>query len=311
MTYTALCTRIHVSNFQRTSSNVEALSRNPVPRALATTGALLDNVSVKSHWLHMMCQARGQPTADVRTVDPCAANHRAAGGVHRKVPGALSLAAAAMMALNGAIVMPAVAGSLIAGEYIDPSHPGCERSIDDDGVVHGADAELPLEPGAACSPGAETVAWQVSGEISEDAMSIVVNFGESQGTLLLPQQHAMISHSNSLKTPALHNPNGDCSLLRNGQASIPQLRQVTNHSLLVLLLLTFSVECMKAGHENPLSRADSCCCCCRNYAIPTPDKITKDKQGAVTGSWTGEGLELPSGLWTKKCVGWLCSCPLE
>ena len=178
MTSSALCSRIRASTRRRPSnSNFQALSRIPVPRALAPTGALLDPFSVKSHGLHRMCHTHVQSTADVKTVDPCAA-HQAAGKVNRRLPGALSLAAAALIALNGAVAMPAVAGSLIAGEYSDPSHPGCQRSIDDDGVVHGADAELPLKPGAACLPGTEAVAWEVSGEISEDEMSIFVNFGE-------------------------------------------------------------------------------------------------------------------------------------
>ena len=30
------------------------------------------------------------------------------------------------------------------------------------------------------------------------------------------------------------------------------------------------------------------------------DPIDEAKQGPVEGEWTGEGLQLPNGLWTKK-----------
>lgn len=30
------------------------------------------------------------------------------------------------------------------------------------------------------------------------------------------------------------------------------------------------------------------------------DPIDEVKQGPVKGEWTGEGLQLPNGLWTKK-----------
>ena len=30
------------------------------------------------------------------------------------------------------------------------------------------------------------------------------------------------------------------------------------------------------------------------------DPIDEVKQGPVEGEWTGEGLQLPNGLWTKK-----------
>ena len=95
--------------------------------------------------------------------------------------------------------------SIFIGEYNDPSHPGCRRSIDSDGRVYGADP-VPIKPGAPCLEGDETTPWMLQAEFSRDDKTIAIDF----------------------------------------------------------------------------------------------DPIDEVKQGPVTGTWTGKGLQLPNGLWTKK-----------
>lgn len=81
------------------------------------------------------------------------------------------------MALGSALLLapPSKAGSVFAGNYNDPSHPGCLRRIDEDGNVYGADP-VPIKPGAPCLPGQTTTPWQLQAKISSDDKTIDIDF---------------------------------------------------------------------------------------------------------------------------------------
>ena len=67
----------------------------------------------------------------------------------REAHAALAIVAAkALIAFPAASAAPAV--TVFAGEYNDPNHPGCPRSIDSTGKIEGIDP-VPFKRGAGCS----------------------------------------------------------------------------------------------------------------------------------------------------------------
>jgi hypothetical protein len=101
----------------------------------------------------------------------------------------------------GVLALPAVAGaekartglsSKFTGEYTDPQHPGCQRSIKVTGnamdpsgrksrkpaaVIKGTDNE----DGGACDAGSEPESWRLTATLSEDQSKIMVDFSPKGG----------------------------------------------------------------------------------------------------------------------------------
>lgn len=101
----------------------------------------------------------------------------------------------------GVLALPQLAGaekartglsSKFTGEYTDPMHPGCQRSIKVTGnnmdpsgrksrkpaaVIKGTDTE----DGSACEAGAEAESWRLTAVLSEDQSKIFVDFSPKGG----------------------------------------------------------------------------------------------------------------------------------
>lgn len=85
---------------------------------------------------------------------------------------------------------PALAGTVFAGNYYDPNHPGCPRSIDERGTVRGLDP-VPFKRGKGCRGVKKTdaskaeskfKAWKISGKISRGDDSILIDFNAKDGS---------------------------------------------------------------------------------------------------------------------------------
>lgn len=95
---------------------------------------------------------------------------------------------AASLSLTDVDVASAKDASVFAGEYYDPNHPGCPRSIDAKGVVRGLDP-VPFKRGRGCrgvkkSDLAKTSekfkAWSIKSKISGD--EIFIDFNQKDGS---------------------------------------------------------------------------------------------------------------------------------
>ena len=85
---------------------------------------------------------------------------------------------------------PALAGTVFSGNYYDPNHPGCPRSIDERGTVRGLDP-VPFKRGKGCRGVKKTdaskveskfKAWKISGKISRGDDSILIDFNAKDGS---------------------------------------------------------------------------------------------------------------------------------
>ena len=126
----------------------------------------------------------------------------------------ISLAAGAIAAMPfaaNAVSARSGLSSVFTGEYDDPNHPGCLRSVKVVGAKRGADGRVSRNPTAyvsgvdglpkgtkSCGAGVQpTLAdvWKTDGKVSEDGQTISIDVRELvSASSLLPTPPALLAH---------------------------------------------------------------------------------------------------------------------
>lgn len=72
------------------------------------------------------------------------------------------------------------AESVFVGDYEDPNHPGCARTVDSTLKIRGIDP-VPFSRGAGCKAGISAKPWSISGKL-KDERTLFINFDEKDGS---------------------------------------------------------------------------------------------------------------------------------
>eukprot|EP00899_Mesostigma_viride_P005452 jgi/Mesvir1/14908/Mv05506-RA.1 len=197
-----------------------------------------------------------------------------------------------------------VDNSVLVGVYADPNHPGCQRTVTKDWKILGKDPAS-FKKGAGCVDGQPQTPWQIQGKLVEgDAPAIFIDFSQKDDT--------GESFVGTWSGKGIRFPDGnEWPKLRSQSIFVGDYNDPSHPGCVRRIGADGTVY----GEDSvPIAPGSVC----KPGTKTTPwtlrgvigpddktilidfDPIDEVKQGPVTGTWTGKGLQLPNGLWTKK-----------